>query len=100
MDIFEVNVEERKVSSKGAIRKLKSEGFVPGVLYSEGRSTPISLNEHEMKNILDKHGKDVFLKVYLGGLSVKARIQEVQRDPVNQDIQHIDLIPVNDRILH
>ena len=100
MDTFDVNVEKRTVTGKSAIRKLKSEGFIPGVLYSKDENIPVSLGEHEMTYILGKHGKDVFLNISFDGAPVKVKIQEVQRDPVNQDIQHIDLIPLDGKRVH
>ena len=100
MDTFDVNVEKRIVTGKSAMRKLKSEGFVPGVLYSKDENIQVSLEERKMAYILNKHGKDVFLNINFDGAPVKVKIQEVQRDPVSQDIRHIDLMPLDDKSVH
>lgn len=100
MDTIEVNVEKRTLAGKGTIKKLKTEGYVPGVMYSGNESIPIALEEDLMARILNRHGQDVFISARLNGSTIKTRIQEVQRDPVTQDIQHIDLMPVESQTLH
>ncbi len=100
MDTFDINVEKRTVAGKSAIRKLKSEGFVPGVLYSKDENIPVSLGEREMAYILGKHGKDVLLNISFDGVPVKVKIQDVQREHVKQYIQHIDRIHLDDKRVH
>lgn len=100
MDTFNVNVEGRLLGSKSDIRKLKDNGFIPGVLYSEGTSTPISLEEDQVRHILNKNGEDVLLNFNFKGKEIKAQIKEVQRNPVSQDILHIDLMPLDNKYLH
>jgi large subunit ribosomal protein L25 len=100
MELFDVKVEERIVSSKSAVKKLKDEGLIPGIIYNGAENIPISVEEHQLNYIINKHGRDVFLNVHFNGMPIKVKIQELQRDPVNQDIQHIDLIPVDGNILH
>lgn len=99
MDLFSVNAEKRVPAGKGPIRRLKREGFIPGILYSEGDSIPISLEAVELKNILNKHGNDVYLNLNIEGKPMKVKVQEVQRDPVNlDDINHVDLMPADNTI--
>ncbi len=99
MDCFDVNVETRSEVGKGALRKIKSEGLVPGIVYQNGDSMPIALNEFELRKLINKHGDDILLRFSLEGSVIDAKIQELQRDPVSLEIKHIDLIPVNG-ILH
>ena len=96
METFDVTIEKRTMAGKPARRDLKERGLIPGILYNKDENIPVSLEAHQMKTMLDKHGKDVFLNLSLNGTHIKAKIQEVQRDPVNQDIKHIDLIPAAD----
>lgn len=100
MDKFDMPVEKRLTGRKGEIRKLKHEGLVPGILYSEDANIPISLEEHKLSYILDKYGNDVFLNLDLDGRIIKAKIKEVQRNPVSKDIKHIDFMPVSGEKLH
>lgn len=101
MDKLEVRVQDRAVGGKSAIRNLKDEGIIPGVLYNSNtssksnKSIPISIDKDEIRYIIKKYGEDVLLNVNFRGENLSARIQEVQRDPMNHDeIKHIDLMPM------
>ncbi|MCX7708555.1 MAG: 50S ribosomal protein L25 [Clostridia bacterium] len=94
METFDIRSEERVVGGKGALRRIKSEGFVPGILYTDEDSIPISLEEHRLREVLAKNGENILVNVTHNGKTVTARIKEVQRNPVTQEIQHIDLMPV------
>ena len=98
MERFDVNVETRSEIGKGAIRKIKSEGLVPGVVYQDGDSMPIALNEFELRKLINRHGEDILLRFSLEGSVINAKIQELQRDPVSLEIKHIDLMPVDGMI--
>ncbi|MCX8131640.1 MAG: 50S ribosomal protein L25 [Clostridia bacterium] len=100
MESFDISVEKRNDTGKSAMRKLKNEGMVPGIIYNQGAGIPIILEEHELRNILDKKGEGIILNFELNGTKVSAKVKEVQRDPINQDIQHIDLMPLDGGILH
>lgn len=94
MEVFDINSESRVLAGRSMLRKIKSEGFVPGVLYSEDGSIPVSLEEHSLRGVLDKFGDDVLVKIVHNGKPVVARVKEVQRNPITQEINHIDLMPV------
>lgn len=94
MEAFEVNMMERELAGKGMIRKIKVEGFVPGIIYSSTGNIPVALEEHTLDGILNKHGDDVTLKIVHNGETIMTQVKEVQRDPVTREMQHIDLMPV------
>jgi large subunit ribosomal protein L25 len=95
METFDIHAYKRLDTSKPALKRLRGEGLVPGVLYSGADSIPITVTFDQIRGILDKHGSDVLLNVDLEGHPVIARIREVQREPVNQEIRHIDLMPLD-----
>ncbi|MCX7923382.1 MAG: 50S ribosomal protein L25 [Clostridia bacterium] len=100
MEAYDLNVEKREVLGKGAVRKLKNEGFIPGVLYNDGSSIPIAVEEEQIRHIVGRYGTEVFLNLDFDGTPIKVMIKELQREPVNKEIQHIDLMPVEKNILH
>jgi len=51
------------------------------------------LIEDEIRPIVDKNGSDVLVNVNLNGKRIKAKIHEVQRKPVSDEILHVDLMP-------
>lgn len=100
MEAFDVDARERTPAGRAGIRQTREEGFVPGILYSEGSSLPISLPKDQLRQILDKNGENVFINLHIGGRNFVARFQEVQRDPVTTEIRHVDLMPVEPGQMH
>jgi large subunit ribosomal protein L25 len=78
---------------KGAARRTRRAGRIPAVLYGHG-SDPlhVSLPGHETFLAL-KHANALF-DVELDGQIILAIAKDVQREPVRQVIEHIDLIIV------
>jgi len=55
MEFAKVNVEVRSGAKKGAARKVRSGGAVPGVLYGQKREPiAVTFNEKELLTSLDK----------------------------------------------
>src|SRR5579864_7086894 len=79
---------------KGAARRSRREGRVPAVLYGHGTETRhLSLPGHELMLAL----KTPNVLLYLDGLNKGSEIalpKAVQRDPVRNIIEHVDLILV------
>lgn len=100
MESFELNVQKRNISGKGEIKKLKNEGFIPGILYNQGEGIPVSLELDAVQKLLDKEEEDIVLDINYNGVHMKALVKEVQRDPITQEIKHVDLMPVGGDVLH
>jgi len=97
---YDVSVERRTPGGKKELKRLKRNGFIPGILYNQGESIPVSVEEDQIKSILNNGGEDVLLNLHFNGSDIKAVVREVQRDPVTKDIQHIDLMPLKGEYLH
>lgn len=78
---------------KGAARRTRRAGLIPAVLYGHG-SDPlhVSLPGHETFFAL-KHANALFA-IEVDGETILAVAKDVQREPVRQVIEHIDLIIV------
>lgn len=96
MEKFNINVKERLKKGSGGVGKLKREGITPGVLYQGAENLLVMMSENELRNIIDKKGKDVILNISFNGKEIPTVIKEVQRDYFNGDIRHIDLMPLNE----
>jgi large subunit ribosomal protein L25 len=86
--------QTRSEVGRAAVKKIKSQGFVPAVIYSKSES-PVSLKvvEREISNILAHAAGEHFLvdlNVEGSATGQMAIIQEVQHHPVTQKILHID----------
>lgn len=85
--------EARTQFGKGAARKLRQAGKVPAVIYGHGEDpTHVSLPAHEM--MLVARRANALLELDLGADKKLVLVKDVQRDPVRQIIEHVDLVVV------
>ena len=88
-----IAAEARTSFGKGAARKLRAAGRIPAVIYGHGTDpVHISLPAHETGLIIRRANAVFDLALPSGALM--ALVKDVQRDPVRQIIEHLDLIIV------
>jgi large subunit ribosomal protein L25 len=86
-----VVAEVRTSFGKGAARKIRAVGKIPAVLYGHGTEpVHITLPGHQIALILRK--ANAVLDLDIEGTEQAALVKDVQKDPVLQIIEHIDLI--------
>jgi large subunit ribosomal protein L25 len=90
-----IPAEPRTEFGKGGARRTRRAGKVPAVLYGHGQEPRhLSLPAREIANAL-RHDANALLELQLdGGQAELALAKDVQRDPLKQTIDHIDLILV------
>lgn len=80
---------------KGAARRYRREGSVPAVMYGSGSELRhVLLPEHDLSLAL--RIPRVVLDVDLEGDRLLVAPRDVQKDPVRQDLHHVDLILLSD----
>jgi len=93
MNQFEVVAEPRSALGKGASRRLRRAGRVPGVLYGAGKE-PVSLSM-EASRIGKQMENEAFfshiLAVKVDGEEAQAVVKDLQRDPATSQVLHVDL---------
>lgn len=83
----------RTTFGKGVARKLRVAGQVPVVVYGHGTEPQhLSLPAHDVSLLLRK--SNAILDLQIEGQSQLALVKDVQKDPLRQIIEHIDLIIV------
>lgn len=88
------NIREQSGNKQG--RKLKREAMIPAVLYSKSsQNRLLKLGFDEINHAIEKYGDRVVVQLQLGTEEIPAIIKEVQRDPVNHKIVHLDFQPVS-----
>jgi len=88
-----VTAEVRETFGKGAARKLRASGKIPAVLYGHGINPQhLALPTHQIGLIIRK--ANAVLKLSIGGKNQLALVRDVQKDPVKQAIEHLDLIVI------
>ena len=89
-----IKAEPRTEFGKGAARRTRRAGKVPAVIYGHGTDPRhVALPGHEL--ILALKTANVLLRVEVaGGTDQLALPKAVQRDPVKQSVEHVDLVIV------
>src|SRR5512136_1989980 len=89
----------REKAGKGVARGLRREQRVPPVLYSHGKSMPISMVSKDVTKILNTEGGEhALINLTLEGskdaAARMALIKDYQVDPLNGSLIHLDLMEV------
>ena len=88
-----VEAAPRDTFGKGAARKIRATGQIPAVLYGHGTDPRhLTLPGHQVGLLIRK--ANAVLDLQIGGKSQLALVKDVQKDPVHQVIEHLDLIVV------
>jgi len=90
-----LQVQRRDAKGSAASRRLRREGFVPGVLYGKGREAQaFAVPERELRSALtSEHGMHAILDLLLEGRQQPqhAVLKEYQLDATKARLLHVDL---------
>ena len=88
-----VSAELRENFGKGFARRLRAEGKIPAVIYGHGTDPKhVSLPGHQVSLLIRR--ANALLELDIAGTPELALVKDVQKDPVRQIIEHIDLLVV------
>ncbi|RMF19711.1 MAG: 50S ribosomal protein L25/general stress protein Ctc [Gammaproteobacteria bacterium] len=96
MSDIKFNVSVRDVQGKGASRRLRREGKVPGILYG-GDKAPlnISIPENELMKVLDNEAfYSHVIELNIGEEKERAILKDLQRHPYKPTVLHADFLRV------
>lgn len=87
-----LSAETRSDRGKGAARKLRAEGRVPGVIYGHAREAQsLSVVARELDRLLGSIAAgSTVVELSLGGAVTSTLIREIQRHPFRKQVLHID----------
>lgn len=93
-------VEPRETRGKGAARRLRARGLVPGVVYGGGReATPIALDAAAFERMLETSHSGVNTLIDLEGSTAASGrtviAKELQREAVRGALRHVDFYEIN-----
>lgn len=92
-DENKLSAGKRTSFGKGAARKLRAAGHIPAVIYGHGGEPQhVTLPAHETALLLRK--SNVLVTLDIEGATELVLVKDVQKDPVRQIIEHVDLIVV------
>jgi large subunit ribosomal protein L25 len=88
-----VHAELRENFGKGFARRLRADGKIPAVIYGHGTSpVHVALPGHQVSLLIRR--ANAVLELDLAGKEQLTLVKDVQKDPVHQIIEHIDLLVV------
>jgi large subunit ribosomal protein L25 len=92
---YKIEVHRRELLGKQDVKKLRAEGKIPGIYYSQAsnKSIPFYMEKKELHNAFksDAH----LYKVKVGGKLRTVIFKDIQYHPVTEEILHIDLYGVD-----
>lgn len=84
--------EKRYKKSQHEARRERRQGRVPGILYGKDMENILfEVGSLELDMEISRNGDHGLIQLNVDGIEHRALIREVQRDPVNRKIIHIDL---------
>lgn len=96
-----LSAEIREETGKSKVKELKKRKIIPAVVYKKGENTiNLKVKREDMNTVLHTSaGENVLITLKVSGDSGKGKkekertciIKEIQRDPVKEDIIHVDL---------
>jgi large subunit ribosomal protein L25 len=90
-----LQVKERESRGSADARRLRKAGFIPGVLYGNGKKPyAICIPERELRRVLTgAGGLHAILDVFLEGQKTThaSILKDYQQDPIRGHISHVDL---------
>ena len=92
-----IQAEQRSRTTKGDLRKLRTEGQIPAVVYGKqlNEAQAINVSEKQIANLLRTHPNAV-ISLDIPGLGKQSvMITDVQKDALNGSMQHIDFHQIN-----
>jgi large subunit ribosomal protein L25 len=88
-----VHAEVRENFGKGFARRLRAAGQIPAVIYGHGTApVHVALPGHQVSLLVRR--ANVVLELDVNGKQQLTLVKDVQKDPVHQIIEHIDLLVV------
>jgi large subunit ribosomal protein L25 len=103
-DRLKLEVREREDIGSRRTRRLRAEGFIPGVLYGKGHARAIVVPERDLRAAMTgPSGLHAILDVVIEGQTTvhPSILADYQQDPIRGTISHIDLREVRlDQPIH
>jgi large subunit ribosomal protein L25 len=87
-----LNAFPRQAVRRGGVKKLRSTGRVPGVVYGgKTKPTNVELNEVEIKNLISHSASEnVLVDLSVENAKKLALVQDIQHHPLSGKILHVD----------
>ncbi|HNX28863.1 MAG TPA: 50S ribosomal protein L25 [Syntrophomonadaceae bacterium] len=88
---------KRDLKNKHFLKNFRNQNWIPGIVYGKGApAQPIFLPARQFNKTLQVHGlRGLFSLVMEGEKPAMVLIREIQKDPLNGNIIHVDFLTLN-----
>jgi large subunit ribosomal protein L25 len=102
MNSVYLNANLREQSGRGPSHRLRKSHSIPGVVYGgNADNLLVEFSEMDLNDVIRSYGEHAFIDLEVNGRNMKAMIVEVQREPVNRNLIHVDMKNIrDDEIIH
>lgn len=92
-----MKAETRYDGTKGNNKKLRENGFIPGIISGKGmESIPVAVKKDEFRKCLNTYGRNAIIKLNSSdGKEYNVMVKEFQTSPLIYEIIHIDFQKVS-----
>lgn len=89
---MKIEVIKRKEVGSNRVKKIRREGWIPGVIYGHGeKSYHIKLRDDDLIRLIHElHSEATLITLNFEGKELQAIIREVTRDPLTEKLLHVD----------
>lgn len=100
MDKIKIKVEKRSGIGKQKAKRLRSEGFIPAVVYSKEINIPVSIPSEAFKVLKKMHfSESSVINLTIDGQkeseAIPVLVKDVQFHPLTDEVIHLDLLKVS-----
>ena len=87
-----LSARPRQETGKGAARKLRAAGEVPGTIYGHGRQPQsLSINSRDFDRLAERvRITSTVIELSVDGKTARTLVRELQRDPIKRTVIHVD----------
>ena len=92
MKSIALNAFPRSVAKRSAVKKLRSSGRVPAVIYGQKEPQRLEIGIKDIQDVIHKaHSEILLLDLAVNGSKHLALVKEIQHHPLTGQILHVDL---------
>lgn len=94
---YQLDVMFREQKGKGACRKLRSKGLIPGIIYGHKiENLAIAVDNKALMNMLKKAGESSIIELNIPGKEkLNALIKDYYQDPLTDKVLHVDFYAIH-----
>lgn len=95
MSSFVLDAKLRDKTGKESSKKYRREGYIPSIIYGQGKNTNILINEHSFRKMYSKLTRSTILSLNLENKKIDVLIKDYDRNSLKDQFIHIDFYEID-----